>query len=615
MSPILPALPTAKAVEALRRANPGALHCTVCGAVKKSFRTGGVGKARPHAKCPKCGSLERHRLFWLHLFDQIWPHLPDRKKDILHIAPEPFFVENLKYRPDVNYVSGDLMMSASMAKMDLTNIQFWDEQFDLIICSHVLEHIPNDMAAMNEMTRVLRPGGVLLVMVPTYGEKTYENFSITLPEERNKHFGQDDHVRKYGRDIKARLEKTGLRVRFWPERDDLDPNIMKFINCGDRQVLECRKLMRKETLVPQRWDTNVKKTEFLTSTLKNTHDFSDLTLGPYKKPWQGGPDLSRLPQSIRIHVGGKVKDSFGLDSKSPPHTLSGYFYYGGPLKVHFGHLLTDTISRLWAYEPNKYDGVVFSPLGNCVELPTWVLSLFEYVGIPSSQIILANNFSNYGLIKFADPGSELGSGPMDWYLDYIKQHLPIPQSMKHPKKLFLGRSHLIKKGSIIGESYFRDLILENGFSYFCPEDHTIESQVAALRDADQVLFTEGSGVYSVELLASSSAQFFMLPRRKNTGYLFEPHITRRGSHFTKIDAGPLTRLTNLRGLLGASSPTYYLNPEAAQKHLYSLGLVKDPNFNRSLYTNCEFLDSKRYFRKRQQLSEPNLKLIKSCRGW
>jgi hypothetical protein len=107
----------------------------------------------------------------------------------------------------------------------------------------------------------------------------------------------------------------------------------------------------------------------------------------------------------------------------------------------------------------------------------------------------------------------------------------------------------------------------------------------------------------------------MLPRRNNTAYLFEPHITRRGSHFTEIDAGPLTRLANLRGLVGASSPTYYLNPEAAQKHLYLLGLVKDPNFNRSLYTNCEFLDSKRYFRKRQQLSEPNLKLIKSCRGW
>jgi len=241
MSPILPALPTTKSVEALRKINPGALHCTVCGVLEKSFRTGGVGKARPNAKCPKCGSLERHRLFWLHLFDQIWPLLPDRKKDILHIAPEPFFVEKLKYRPDVNYVSGDLMMSASMAKMDLTDIQFWSDQFDLTICSHVLEHIPDDMLAIREMTRVLRPGGILLVMVPIYGEKTYEDHSINTPEGRMKYFGQHDHVRKYGRDIKDRLEKAGLIVRFWPEGGDLDPDIMKFINCGNRQVLECRK--------------------------------------------------------------------------------------------------------------------------------------------------------------------------------------------------------------------------------------------------------------------------------------------------------------------------------------------------------------------------------------
>jgi len=241
MNSTLDSRPTAKAVNALHKANPGALHCTVCSTVERSFRTGGVGKGRPNAMCPKCGSLERHRLLWLHLFDQIWHHLPDHKKDILHIAPEPFFIENLKYRPDVNYVSGDLMMSASMAKIDLTDIQFWDNQFDLIICSHVLEHIPDDISAMREMTRVLRPGGILLVMVPTHGEKTYEDFSITSPEERIKHFGQDDHVRKYGRDIKDRLESTGLSVRFWPEGNDLDPKIMKFINCGSRQVVECRK--------------------------------------------------------------------------------------------------------------------------------------------------------------------------------------------------------------------------------------------------------------------------------------------------------------------------------------------------------------------------------------
>lgn len=232
---------TLDAVKALQAKHPDKLHCTVCGALEATFNAGGVGKPRPNAKCPKCGSLERHRLFWLHLMHQVWAKLPAGKKDVLHVAPEPFFVDNLKPRPDINYVSGDLMMSGSMAKLDLTSIQFWDEQFDLIICSHVLEHIPDDASAMREMYRILRPGGVMLAMVPINGEKTYEDFSITDPAERIKHFGQDDHVRMYGHDIRDRLAATGFSVRFWPEGDDISPQLRKFINCGGRFVIECGK--------------------------------------------------------------------------------------------------------------------------------------------------------------------------------------------------------------------------------------------------------------------------------------------------------------------------------------------------------------------------------------
>lgn len=232
---------TLDAVKALQAKHPDKLYCTVCNTLKESFKPGGVGKPRPNAKCPRCGSLERHRLFWLHLMDQVWGKLPGGKKDVLHVAPEPFFVDNLKYKPDINYVSGDLMMSGSMAKLDLTNIQFWDEQFDLLICSHVLEHIPDDVSAMREMYRILRPGGFLLAMVPIRGEKTYEDFSITDPEECIKHFGQDDHVRMYGRDIRERLEHAGFAVRFWPEGDDISPQLRKFISCGERFVIECEK--------------------------------------------------------------------------------------------------------------------------------------------------------------------------------------------------------------------------------------------------------------------------------------------------------------------------------------------------------------------------------------
>lgn len=217
-------------------------YCPVCDSISKTFKKGGTGEGRSNAKCPSCGSLERHRLMWLHLADRVWPSLPDRKKDILHIAPERFLVEKLKSRADVNYISGDLIMADSMAKINLTQIQFWNDQFDLIICSHVLEHIDDDRKGMGEMLRILRPGGVLVVMVPLRGEETIEDPSIDTPEGRLARFGQDDHVRIYGRDIKERLEGVGFSVNFWPTLKDVDEKTAKFISAPGRIVIECRKL-------------------------------------------------------------------------------------------------------------------------------------------------------------------------------------------------------------------------------------------------------------------------------------------------------------------------------------------------------------------------------------
>lgn len=229
-------------IEGLRAANPGKYYCPICGQLAGRFRDGGVGPIkRKNAKCPECGSLERHRLLWLHLVNTVWPKLLVEKKDCLHIAPEPFFVNILKNRPDTNYVSGDLMMSDSTLKLDLTAIPLWDSKLDLILCSHILEHIPDDRLAMSEMFRVLRPGGILVVMVPTHGERTYEDFSITDPKERKEHFGQEDHVRKYGRDIQERLESCGFDVLSWPTKREPTAEIIDFIACGRRVVFSCQK--------------------------------------------------------------------------------------------------------------------------------------------------------------------------------------------------------------------------------------------------------------------------------------------------------------------------------------------------------------------------------------
>ena len=105
-----------------------------------------------------------------------------------------------------------------MVKMDITDIQYPDASFDVIVCYHVLEHVPDDRLAMREMRRVLKPGGWAILQSPLRVEleKTYEDFSITAPEERERAFGQRDHVRLYGRDYEQRLQESGWIV----ERDN-----------------------------------------------------------------------------------------------------------------------------------------------------------------------------------------------------------------------------------------------------------------------------------------------------------------------------------------------------------------------------------------------------------
>jgi SAM-dependent methyltransferase len=142
-------------------------------------------------------------------------------KRILHFAPEKAFYDILSEINTVEYVPCDLFPKhynyngkVSISKVDITEIPFDDNSFDVALCNHVLEHIPDDKLAMSELYRVMKKGAWAVLQVPIdYGrESTYEDFTITTPEEREKHFGQGDHVRWYGRDYKSRLESVGFNV-------------------------------------------------------------------------------------------------------------------------------------------------------------------------------------------------------------------------------------------------------------------------------------------------------------------------------------------------------------------------------------------------------------------
>jgi SAM-dependent methyltransferase len=144
---------------------------------------------------------------------------------LLHMAPELCLERQFRSIPTIQYLSGDLDPSRAMVQMDLTNLDLPDSSFDFVHVSHVLEHIPDDVAAMRELRRILRPGGTAVLAVPMWGDETLEDLSITDPDERQRRYGQPDHVRLYGRDgtFEERLRTVGFDVVSDPVIREMDP--------------------------------------------------------------------------------------------------------------------------------------------------------------------------------------------------------------------------------------------------------------------------------------------------------------------------------------------------------------------------------------------------------
>lgn len=190
-------------------------YCPICKKSFKRFRSVGQGLclgAREDAQCPFCGSLERHRMLWifLNLYSDLFSKYG---KKVLHIAPESCLETIFRKKIGNSYITADLLKTRVNERMDITNILYKDQTFDVILCSHVLEHVNDDKKAIREFHRVLKNDGWMVVMVPITVEVTFEDFSITRPEDRLRVFGQADHVRRYGRDFLERLECAGFLVQ------------------------------------------------------------------------------------------------------------------------------------------------------------------------------------------------------------------------------------------------------------------------------------------------------------------------------------------------------------------------------------------------------------------
>jgi SAM-dependent methyltransferase len=193
--------------------------------------------------CPYCGSASRHRLLKLSL-EREWT-LHSSPVDILHFAPEWGTQRDLRSNPRVRrYVTADLGARGVDVRCDITHLAFPSESFDIVLCSHVLEHVPNDRQAIRELHRVLRPDGVAYIQVP-YRSNTHsdEEPSVTSPTERARRFGQFDHVRVYGIDLADRLREPGFRVdELRPVRAMAEQDIVRW-GLWDDTIFRCQRVV------------------------------------------------------------------------------------------------------------------------------------------------------------------------------------------------------------------------------------------------------------------------------------------------------------------------------------------------------------------------------------
>ena len=179
----------------------------------RKFLPYGYEKIRENVLAPGTLSLERHRLFWLYLKNET-SFFSSKNLRVLHFAPEQAFVKRFRKLKNIQYTTTDLKSPLADVKADICDLPFENDSYDFIICNHVLEHIPDDTKALDELYRVLAPGGTAILQVPydRNRDATLEDDSITDPRERAAIFGQYDHVRIYGMDYFDKLASVGFRA-------------------------------------------------------------------------------------------------------------------------------------------------------------------------------------------------------------------------------------------------------------------------------------------------------------------------------------------------------------------------------------------------------------------
>lgn len=215
------------------------VECPVCEKKFKRFLAYGYGEQnRPNVLCPNDFTLERHRLMWVYL-QQFSNFFTAENLKVMHVAPEQCFLGKFKKQSNLDYVTSDLESPIADMHFDLHNIPLEDNQYDVVFCNHVMEHVEDYHQCMTELYRIMKPGGWGIMQVPIdYSrEETYEDPTITDPKEREKHFWQYDHVRLFGKDYPDKLKAAGFDVEHFEFKKELPKEQYEKYRFQDSEIL------------------------------------------------------------------------------------------------------------------------------------------------------------------------------------------------------------------------------------------------------------------------------------------------------------------------------------------------------------------------------------------